>query len=134
MQNITLYSWNEIIALVTSVIMGTGAYLGFIVLKKQQKVSTKFIFWVFVINLFVTYIVSELLKVMKWGEYRTLVLPLVAYAGQYFMEWFDRRYLKIFDSGLKKAGLDINKQEEEETIQDYEKNYEGEDNNMGDNS
>ena len=114
MDNITLYSVNEVIALVTSVLIGTGAYIGFVVLKKQQKLSFSFIFYVLLINLFVTYLASELLKILKWGEYRTLALPVMAYIGQYVMEWFDKRYLKIFDSGIKKAGLDINNKDDEQ--------------------
>lgn len=124
MDNITLYSVNEVVALVTAVAIGTGAYVGFVVLKKQQKLSISFIIWVLLINLFVTYLASELLKILKWGEYRALALPVVAYIGQYLMEWFDKRYLKIFDSGIKKAGLDLNKNSDET---DSENNSEGSD-------
>lgn len=126
MQDITFYSLNEIVALVTSVMIGTGAYLGVIILKKHLKVNLSFVFWIFIMNLFVTHLLSELLKVMKWGEYRSLALPAVAYAGQYFIDWVDKRYLKIFDAGIKKAGLDIN----ENNDQNYEDNQ-GEDNDSG---
>lgn len=109
MQNIQLYNFTELLALVISVLIGTGAYLGFVVLKKNQRANGKFIFWVLIINLFVTYLFSEALKIFKWGEYRTLILPLVAYAGQYLMDWLDKRYLRIFDAGAGKIGLNINK-------------------------
>lgn len=110
MNEMTPYSINEIIALVTAVLIGTGAFVGFMVVKKERKINLSFIFWILLINLFVTYIFSELLKLFSWGAYRALVLPLVAYAGQYLIEWFDKRHLKIFDAGLKKTtGLDINK-------------------------
>jgi len=114
MQNFQINDMNEIIALIVSVLIGTGAYLGFVILKKNQKANGKLIFWVLLINLFVTYLVSEALKIFKWGEYRTLILPLVAYAGQYFTDWLDKRYLKIFDSGAGKMGLDLNNNNEED--------------------
>lgn len=128
MQNIYTYNWNEAIALIMSVLIGTAAYIGFVVgIKKQQKVSVVFIFSVLFINLFITYVFSEALKVFKWGEYRSLTLPLVAYAGLYLMEWVDKRYLKIFDAGAKKIGLNLENDTEEnltETPTDYEENNE----------
>lgn len=57
-------------------------------------------------NLFVTFVASEAMKLWNFGIYRTIFLPLIAYAGQYLMEWFDKRYLKIFDSGASKIGID----------------------------
>lgn len=113
MQNFQIKDMNEIIALIVSVLIGTGAYLGFVILKKNQKASFKMI-WILVINLFVTYLVSEALKIFKWGEYRTLILPPVAYAGQYLTDWFDKRYPKIFDSGVNKMGLDLDNNNVEE--------------------
>jgi hypothetical protein len=113
MENISAYTLNEFIALVAAVLIGSGAYIGFVVLRKKQSLSFRFIFLVLIINLFVTYVASELLKAFKWGEFRTLILPLVAYTGQYLMEWFDRRYSKIFDSGAKKIGIDLKNEENE---------------------
>ena len=48
------------------------------------------------------------------GEYRTILLPVIAYLGQYVMEWVDKRFLKIFDAGAKKLGLDLDTTEEPE--------------------
>ena len=103
----------EIIALCVSVLIGTGAYLGFIILNKNQKANLKFVLLILMINLFVTYIVSEAIKIFKFGEYRTIILPFVAYAGQYIMEWFDKRYLNIFDKGANKIGIDLNKNKQQ---------------------
>ena len=103
----------EIIALCVSVLIGTGAYLGFIILNKNQKANFKFVLLILMINLFVTYIVSEAIKVFKFGEYRTIILPFVAYASQYIMEWFDKRYLKIFDKGANKIGIDLNENKQQ---------------------
>ena len=108
MEILKLYSVGELVALLVSVLIGTGAYLGFIILNKNQKVNGKFVFLILIINLFVTYIVSEAVKIFKFGEYRTIILPFVAYAGEYIMEWFDKRYLKIFDKGASKVGIDLN--------------------------
>ena len=59
-------------------------------------------------NLFVTFVASEAMKLWNFGSYRTVFLPLIAYPGQYLMEWFDKRYLKIFDKGASKVGIDLN--------------------------
>lgn len=107
MEILKSYDIGELVALLVSVLIGTGAYLGFIILNKNQKVNVKFVFLILIINLFVTYIVSEAIKIIKFGEYRTIILPFVAYAGQYIMEWFDKRYLKIFDKGVGKVGIDL---------------------------
>lgn len=114
MQNTLVYDINEIFALVIAVIMGTGAYIGFMVLKKQKKISISFVLVVIFINLFVTYIASGILKKTSMGEYRTILLPVIAYLGQYVMEWVDKRFLKIFDAGAKKLGLNLDTTEEPE--------------------
>lgn len=104
---------NEIVALITSVVIGTGAYIGVVNLKKRDKINISFITSVLFINLFVTYVLSEFLKSKNVGEIRAYSLPLVAFGGQYLIDWIDRRYLKIFDAGAKKMGLDINKDNNE---------------------
>lgn len=122
MQNVLVYDINEIFALVIAVIMGTGAYIGFMVLKKQKKISISFVVVVIFINLFVTYVFSGILTKTSLGEYRTILLPVIAYLGQYFMEWVDKRFLKIFDAGAKKMGLNINTEEEENIQPDETEN------------
>lgn len=122
MQNVLVYDINEIFALVIAVIMGTGAYIGFMVLKKQKKISISFVVVVIFINLFVTYVFSGILTKTSLGEYRTILLPVIAYLGQYFMEWVDKRFLKIFDAGAKKIGLNINTEEEENIQPDETEN------------
>ena len=113
MQKIIAYDINEIFALIIAVIMGTGAYIGFMVLKKQKKVSISFIIIVLFINTLVTYVASGILKKTSLGEYRTIVLPIIAYLGQYFMEWVDKRFLKLFDAGAKKVGLPLDNTDDE---------------------
>ena len=124
-----IYNLNEIIALVTSVFIGTGAYIGFVNLKKRNAIDIRFIVSVFFINLFVTLIVSEFLKSKNLGSIRAYTLPLVAYLGQYLLDWLDKRYLKIFDGGFKKGtGIDLNKNKEDNNESENE-NYGQEDNN-----
>lgn len=119
MQDFTLYTWNEIVALIIAVVMGTGAYIGVIAKKKKEKITLWYIVSVFFINLFLTSVASEALKIWNLGIYRSVVLPLVALFGQYIMDYIDRRYLKIFDAGLHKAGLDLDEDntDEEENIE-----------------
>ena len=63
--------------------------------------------WILLINCFVTFLCSEVLKLWDWGAYRTVFLPAIAYAGQYIMDWFDKRNMKIFDAALGKIDLNI---------------------------
>lgn len=114
MENITAYTLPEVVALVSAVALGSGAYIGFVVSRKKQEMSVKTIIVILLMNAFLTYVASEVLKLFNWGGYRSASLPIVAFAGQYFMDWFDKRYLKIFDSASKKAGLNL-KDEEDET-------------------
>lgn len=117
MQDLKPYDTNEILALIISVLIGTGAYLGFIMIRKNQNINIKLIIGVLAINLFVTYLFSGVLKIFKWGEYRIIILPFVAYAGQYLTDWFDKKYPKIFDAGLKKTtGLDIEDKQNNEEV------------------
>lgn len=76
--------------------------------------------WILLINCFVTFICSEVLKLWNWGGYRTVFLPLIAYAGQYLMDWFDKRNVKIFDSAAGKIGLDTKDKEKDDYGQDFE--------------
>ena len=107
MQNIILYDWTEIFALVISVVMGTGTYIGFIKLNRGKQVKLSSIGLVLLMNLTVTYVASEILKKTSLGEYRTISLPIIAYLGQYFLEWLDKAYPKIFNAGAKKIGIDV---------------------------
>ena len=106
MHDLTLPTLNEVIAMIISVILGTSAYLGFMITYKKMEIVKWKVLLVFIMNLFVTFVASEAMKLWNFGSYRTVFLPLIAYAGQYLMEWFDKRYLKIFDSGAGKIGID----------------------------
>lgn len=113
MEKISFYSAYEIVTLVTAVLIGTGAYLGFVIKIKQQKIKFWGMFWIFIMNLFVTYFCSELLNVAKLTEYKGLVQLGAAYAGQYFLTWLDKRSFKILDSLPKKVGIDLNNNSED---------------------
>ena len=124
MQNIILYDWTEIFALVISVAMGTGTYLGFIKLNRGKKVKLSSVGLVLIMNLTVTYVASEILKKTSLGEYRTISLPIIAYLGQYFLEWLDKTYPRIFNAGAKKLGVDI-----DDTVKEQENNSTDEEQN-----
>ena len=111
----TLYSLNELFALVVSMIIGTAAYISFISRKNEQNMKIGTIIKTGFINLFVTYIASEILKIKKLdlGDYRSAVLPIVAFMGIYIVTWFDKRYPKLFDAGAKKIGIDLDEKKEE---------------------
>ncbi len=108
MESLSAYNISEIIALLTAVLIGSGAYIAFVRVKRDKPINIVFIISTIVINIFLANATSELLKVFNWGAYRALILPIVAYSGQYLLEWFDKRRDKIFDSATKKVGFDIN--------------------------
>lgn len=113
MENLSTYNISEIVALLTAVLIGSGAYIAFVRAKREKPVNLTFIISTIAINIFLTNAAAEVLKLMNWGAYRALVLPVVSYCGQYLLEWFDKRREKIFDSASKKAGFDLNKKDEE---------------------
>ena len=114
MENITSYNISEIVALLTSVLIGSGAYIAFVRANRGKPVKLPFIISTVVINVFLTNVASEVLKIAEWGAYRSLVLPVVAYCGQYLLEWFDKHRENIFDSASKKAGFDFTQEKKEE--------------------
>ena len=124
MQNIILYDWSDIFALVISVVMGTGTYLGFMKLNRGKQIKLSTVGLVLIMNLTVTYVVSEILKKTSLGEYRTISLPIIAYLGQYFLEWLDKTYPRIFNAGAKKLGVDI-----DDTVKEQENNSTDEEQN-----
>ena len=107
MERIINFIGAERASLLSAVLIGSGAYVAFVVLQKRHILTVKFVVLVLFINLFVTYLSSGLLKVFKWGAYKDLILPLVSYAGQNLVYWFDKRYMKLLDAGAKKVGLNI---------------------------
>lgn len=123
MENYIPYSLNGWVALLASVFVGSGAYIMFVAEKRGQNLRWTFVFMVFFVNSFITWTVAEILKFKNWGEYRGFSLPLVAFFGQYFLDWVDKRYLKIGDAGFKKVtgiNLNTNKNETEETTNNDE--------------
>lgn len=114
MEYISTYNISEIIALLTAVLIGSGAYIAFVRVKREKPVNLTFIITTVVINIFLTNAAAEILKLFNWGAYRALVLPVVAYCGQYLLEWFDKRREKIFDSASKKAGFNLENEKQNE--------------------
>lgn len=109
----TLYTFNEIVALVAAVAIGSGAYISYVKTRKEQTINWGFVWPVLLINLFLTSVISEFLRIKDLGEYRTVVLPLVAYAGQYLTDWVDKRREKIFDALVGKTGVNLKQKDEE---------------------
>lgn len=114
MENFAPSNINEWVALLMSVFVGSGAYIMFVAEKKNQKIRWTFVGMVFFVNTFLTWTVAEILKLKEWGEYRGVSMLLTAFFGQYFLDWVDKRYLKIGDAGFKKiSGIDLNENKDE---------------------
>lgn len=116
---LTFYTVNEWIALLSAVVIGSGAYATFVARKKKEEVNLLFVVSIFLMNLLITWIIVEFLRLSDWGKYRGIGSLLASFFGQYFFDWVDKRYLKIGDSALKRAtGLDLenvsNEKEEED--------------------
>lgn len=118
MENITAYTFPEVVALGSAVALGSGAYIAFVVSRKKQEINTKTVVFILLMNGFLTYVASELLKVFNWGGYRSAALPIVAFIGQYFLDWADKNYPKIFDWGARKVGMDLKNNEDETDTKD----------------
>ena len=125
MENITPYSIYEWTALVTSIIVGSSAYIFFIAEKKNQHLRRRFVMMVLLVNTILTWIASEILRYYGWGELRGIVLVSVAFTGQWIVEYLDKRYLKLGDAAIKKVtGVDLNKNNEYEQQEEYFENKE----------
>ena len=112
MENLN-YNISEIIALVMSVLIGSGAYISFVYIKNKQKISVAYIVAVLIVNLCITYVASGLLMVLNYSEWRSPSLPMVAFAAQNLTDWLDKNYFKIFDTAAKRAGIKSNEKKEE---------------------
>lgn len=116
MQDLILPTFNEIVAIAVSVILGTAAYLGYTVVFKKRKLNKGIVFMVLLMNSLITFAASEGMKMWNFGAYRTVFLPLIAYAGQYLFDWFDKRNMKVFDAAAGKIGIDVKEDKDEEHI------------------
>ena len=114
MQDLQLPTLNEAIAIIVSVILGTSMFLGYIAIYKKQRLNKGRIAIILLMNTGITFVVSEAMKLWDFGGYRTVFLPLVAYAGQYVFNWFDKRNEKVFDSLAGKVGVDTKDNIEQE--------------------
>lgn len=79
------YSSGELILLIISVLIGTLAFLAFAIIAKKRKVTVLFAFLVLFINLFVTHIFSEFLKLKNWLEYKSIGQPIIAFCRLIFL-------------------------------------------------
>ena len=80
---------------------------------------------VLLVNTIFTWVASEILRFNGWGELRGIVLILVAFTGQWIVDYIDRRYLKLGDAAIKKVtGIDLNKDNEYEQQEEYIENEE----------
>ena len=125
MENITPYNIYEWIALIASIIVGSSAYMFFIAEKKNQHLRTRYVIMVLLVNTIFTWIASEILRYKGWGEIRGIVLVVVAFTGQWIVDYIDKRYLKLGDAAIKKVtGVDLNKNNEYEKQDEYFENKE----------
>ena len=125
MENITPYNIYEWIALITSIIVGSSAYMFFIAEKKNQHIRIRYAIMVLLVNTIFTWIASEILRHRGWGEVRGIVLIAVAFTGQWIVDYIDKRYLKLGDAAVKKVtGIDLNKNNEYEQQEEFIENKE----------
>ena len=118
-----IYTLNEITGLAAALIIGSATYVGFVWKKKPEEITLRFVVSVLCINFLPTLLSSELIKILKYPEYRMIAMLMASFAWQYLVEWFSNRYPQIFDAGLKKAGLEINKTEKEEDNENTQEDH-----------
>ncbi len=123
------YNINEIIALVTAVAIGGGAYVTFVWNNKLKRITLSFIVSALFISSFLTYVAAEGVRIFKLGEYRTMILPPVAFLAHWFIEWLHKKHPQIFSAGLKKTtGIDLVEPKNNKYEQDIQEREEGRDN------
>lgn len=113
-----IYDSSEIFALIISIIIGSVAYLSVVWKDDPKKITFPYSISVLLINAFLAWIASEIMRTQNLGEYRTTVLPVVAFLGQWITDYIKNRYPKIFDAGFKKIGMDLNTNNDEYIQQD----------------
>lgn len=104
MESFTMYTWNEFMALLMSVIFGSGAYISFVNQKKIEKVNLTFIITVLFLSIFAAHLVSEWLKLTTWGEqYRNIIIPLISFFGYQLIERTVKELPGLFKIVVKKV-------------------------------
>ena len=124
MENLTIINISELLVIIFSVLLGSGAYISFVHRKNKEKISISYILPILIVNLFWTYLVSKLLTVANLGKWSDPALLMVAFCGQYIAEWFHKNNPKLFDFAAKKVGVDLNNKKDdnnEKTIEDEDK-------------
>lgn len=109
-----IYTLREVIILIILTAIGTGAFLGFAFLSKKMVLNALIAIIVFIMNLFVVSLFVEILRLINFFKYHYIAALGGSYVGMYFLKWLDKRSFKLFDSMVKKAGLDLENREENE--------------------
>jgi hypothetical protein len=102
-----IYTIREIIILIILTAIGTGAFLGFAFISKKMQLNFAKVLVVFVVNFFVVCLLVEGLRLSDFFKYHYIAALAGSYMGMYFLKWLDKRSFNLFDSMIKKAGLDI---------------------------
>lgn len=107
-----IYTIREIIILVILTAIGTGAFLGYALVSKKMSLNLLLAFYVFLGNLFVVSVLIELSRLKGYYEYHYIIALVGSYMGMYILEYVDKkRAFNIFDSMIKKVGLDTGNNE-----------------------
>lgn len=113
-----IYTLREVIILVILTAIGTGAFLGFAFISKKMVLNAGIAIVVFLMNLFVVSVFVEILRLTNFYKYHYIAALAGSYLGMYFLKWADKRSFNLFDSMIKKAGFEIEKDEEDNLNQE----------------
>jgi len=113
-----IYTLREIIILIILTSIGTGAFLGFAFISKKMVLNAGIAIVVFLMNLFVVSVFVEVLRLTNYYKYHYIAALAGSYLGMYFLKWADKRSFNIFDSMIKKAGIEISDDDNENLKQE----------------
>lgn len=102
------YNFNEILAILAAIGVGSLAYITFVWKKKLEKITFKMVLATISMSAFITFLASEVVNAFNLEKYRSLILLPASFLAQWFIEWAFTRHPKLFDAGFKKVtGVDI---------------------------
>lgn len=108
MQDLQLYTLNQFGALILSIILGAGVYIVVVVQDKKIELTKRFVVFTLIVSAFVTHVAGQVVLYFERERLFSITTLVAAFLAQWIVEQVKLKFPKIFDSALKKAGLDIN--------------------------
>lgn len=107
MQDIQLYTTNQIIILVVSVALGSGMYIMTVWQEQPRSMGARLVITTVVMSAGVTHAVYQIAIYYGWGIITNVALLAAAFFATMLIEQLKLKFPKIFDAGFRKVGMDL---------------------------